>query len=97
MQPNKLSNLIENLSNQGVNIRSVDRSKVLTSHEYRQLEFRQSWQTIERPSSVDVTDLMHLAVDTDDRVWFEQLASYRQLLQEVEERVRQSIGFINRT
>lgn len=60
---------------------------------YEKLEMSTSAVNAQRPASEDILDLMRLAVDTNDREWFEALAKYRDELHAIETLARAELGF----
>lgn len=47
-----------------------------------------------RKSSKDYLELMHQALEINDKEWFEELAKEKARLEKLEEEIRQEIGFI---
>lgn len=65
---------------------------MLSKEEYKELEFNQSGQKPERPASVDVMELMHMAVEMNDKQWFDELSAQYNKLKADEEYVKMLLG-----
>jgi hypothetical protein len=46
-----------------------------------------------RRSSEDYLELMHLALETNDKAWFEELAKKKAQLEREEEEIRRELGW----
>lgn len=68
--------------------------QVIKKPEYLKLEFQQSNQKPRYSASEDTLDLMRLAVDTDDKQWFNELSEKYNSQKSMEELVKAEIGFI---
>lgn len=65
-----------------------------TNKWYQEMEMTNSGQKRERPASIDILDMMRLAVNTDDKQWFEELSKEHDRLKIEEELVKAELGFI---
>lgn len=65
---------------------------MLSKERYEALEFRHSRQKLERPASVDVLELMHMAVEMNDKQWFDELSVKYNKLKADEEYVKMHLG-----
>lgn len=67
---------------------------MLKKEEYNEMEFNTSNERPQRPASVDILDLMRLAVDTNDKAWYDELCQKYNSYKVTEELMKAELGFI---
>lgn len=85
----KIQNLVTKLVNEGVDAKMVKR---LSKEEYHELEFNTSSEQVERKASEDYLELMKIAVDSDDKTWFNNLARIQSVLIKREDSLKRHLG-----
>jgi uncharacterized protein YpiB (UPF0302 family) len=84
--------IVKKLQQSGVKAEVVRRK--LKPEEYKELEYNVSGQKSDRPSSENVLDLMRLAVELNDKQWFEELCQEYNSLKVDEQLIRIELGII---
>ncbi|MCM3034094.1 hypothetical protein [Niallia sp. MER 6] len=53
----------------------------------------ESMKKLPRKSSKDYLELMHLALEMNDKEWFEELAKERERIEKIEEKIKLELGW----
>jgi hypothetical protein len=67
---------------------------MLKKEQYNEMEFKTSNERPQRPSSEDIIDLMRLAVETNDKEWYDELCQKYNSYKVTEELMKAELGFI---